>query len=63
MVQFVGGVTAVQLKLMPLEETTVAVSPVGAEGIVVQELAANVVALACAEAAEEPAASTASTLK
>jgi hypothetical protein len=63
MVQFVGGVTAVQLKLMPLAETTVAVSPVGAEGIVVQELAANVVALACAEAAEEPAASTASTLK
>jgi hypothetical protein len=63
MVQFVGGVTAVQLRLMPLEEAAVAVSPAGAEGTVVHELAADVVALACAEAADAPAASTASTLK
>ena len=38
MVQFAGGVTAVQLKLMPLEEAAVAVSPVGADGTVVHEL-------------------------
>jgi len=46
MVQLVGGVTAVQLRLMPLEETAVAVSVAGAEGTVVHELAADVVALA-----------------
>lgn len=57
-----GGVTAVQLRLMPLEETAVAVSVAGAEGTVVHELAADVVALACAEAGDEPSASTASTL-
>src|ERR1700685_2217472 len=62
MEQFVGGVTAVQLKLMPLEDAAVAVSPAGAEGTVVQELPADVVALACADAAEQPAAVTASTL-
>ena len=32
-----GGVTAVQLRLMPLEETAVAVSPAGAEGTAVHE--------------------------
>ena len=37
MVQFVGGVTAVQLRLMPLEETAVAVSPAGAVGTAVHE--------------------------
>jgi len=36
MVQPVGGVTAVQPTLMPLEETAVAVSPVGADGTTVQ---------------------------
>src|ERR1700733_12106441 len=36
MVQFAGGVTAVQLKAMALDEDAVAVSPVGAEGTVVQ---------------------------
>ena len=38
MVQLAGGVTAVQVKLMALEEGAVAVSPVGAEGTVVQLL-------------------------
>src|SRR6202451_709484 len=42
MVQFVGGVTAVQLRLMPLEETAVAVSPAGAEGRVVHAPACTV---------------------
>jgi hypothetical protein len=32
MVQFAGGVTAVQLRPMALEEDAVAVSPVGVEG-------------------------------
>jgi hypothetical protein len=62
MVQFVGGVTAVQLRLITLEDAAVAVSVAGAEGTVVHELAADVVALAWAEAGEEPSASTASTL-
>jgi hypothetical protein len=35
-VQLDGGVTAVQVKLMMLEEVAVAVNPVGAEGSVVQ---------------------------
>jgi hypothetical protein len=38
MVQLGGGVTAVQLKPMALEEDAVADSPVGAEGTVVQLL-------------------------
>ena len=59
--QLVGGVTAVQLRLMLLEDAAVAVSPAGAEGATVQELD-DVVALACAEATEDPAVSTASTL-
>jgi hypothetical protein len=46
MVQFVGGVTAVQLRLITLEDAAVAVSVAGAEGTVVHELAADVVALA-----------------
>ena len=62
MVQFAGGVTAVQLRLMALEEAAIAVKPTGAEGTAVQEAPADVVALACAEAAEEPSASTASIL-
>src|ERR1700685_313583 len=36
MVQLAGGVTAVQLKAMALDEDGVAVSPVGAEGTAVQ---------------------------
>jgi hypothetical protein len=56
MVQLAGGVTAVQLKPMALEEVAVAESPVGAEGTVVQD-GADVSALACAEAAEVPSAS------
>ena len=60
--QFAGGVTAVQLKPIALEEDAVAVNPVGAEGTVVQ-LAPPlcVVALACAEAADAPNESSAST--
>jgi hypothetical protein len=46
MEQFVGGVTAFQLKPMTLEEDAVAVSPAGAEGTVVQTGATGVVALA-----------------
>ena len=60
--QFVGGVTAVQLRFMVLEEAAVATNPAGAEGTVVHEADEFVVALACAEAGEEPSASTASTL-
>jgi hypothetical protein len=45
MVQFAGGVTAFQLKPMALDDVAVAVSPVGAEGTVVQEVLV-VVALA-----------------
>jgi hypothetical protein len=47
---------------MALEEDAVAASPVGAEGTVVQLAPACVVAFACAEAAEVPSASSASTL-
>jgi hypothetical protein len=36
MVQFAGGVTPDQLKLMALEEVAVAVSPVGSEGTALQ---------------------------
>ena len=43
MVQLAGGVTAVQLKPMALEEDAVAVSPVGAEGTAMQEVLAIVV--------------------
>jgi hypothetical protein len=45
---------------MALEDDAVAVRPVGADGTVLHD-AAEVVALACAEAAELPSASTAST--
>ena len=60
--QLAGGVTGVQLRLITLEEAAVAVSPTGAEGTAAHEAPADVVALACADAAEEPSASTASTL-
>jgi len=63
MLQFAGGVTAVQLKLMTLAEAVVAVSPTGAEGTTVHALAGDVVALAGADAADVPSASTASTIK
>jgi hypothetical protein len=60
-VQFVGGVTAVQLTLTTLEEAAVAVT-VGAEGTAVQVLTGSVVALTCVDAADAPSASDASTL-
>ena len=60
MVQFAGGVTAVQLKAMVLEEEAVATKPVGAEGTELHH-ADEVSAQACAEAAELPSASSAST--
>ena len=44
MVQLAGGVTAVQLKPIALEEDAVAVSPVGAEGTVVHTGVTGVVA-------------------
>ena len=62
MVQLAGGVTAVQLKLTELEEDGVAVSPVGAAGTALHSGVTGVVAVACAEAAEVPSASTASTM-
>jgi hypothetical protein len=61
MEQFVGGVTAPQLNLMPLDEAEVAVKPPGAEGAAEQDVEALVVAIACADGAEEPLLSTAST--
>jgi hypothetical protein len=60
MVQLAGGVTGFQLKPIALEEDAVAVKPVGAEGTAVQDTA-EVVACACAEAADVPSASTALT--
>ena len=38
MVQLAGAVSAVQLRLMTLDEAAVAVSPLGAEGTVVQDV-------------------------
>ena len=53
---------AVQLNPMALEEDAVAVSPVGpVGGTEVHDGAAEVVAVACVEAAEVPSASTALT--
>jgi hypothetical protein len=46
MVQLVGGVTTVQLKLMALEEAAVAVSPIGADGTAAQVLLAFTVSVA-----------------
>jgi hypothetical protein len=60
-VQFAGGVTADQLTPIALDDVAVAVTPVGAEGTA-EQLAAWVSALCWAEAADEPYASTASTL-
>jgi len=59
-VQLAGGVTAVQLRPITLEEDAVAVNPVGAEGTAVHD-PAEVSALACVDAAELPSESTAST--
>ena len=60
MVQFAGGVTAVQLKPMALEEEAVAVRLVGAEGTALQDVLARVYVCACAPA-DAPSASTALT--
>ena len=60
--QLAGGVTAVQPRLMALEEVAVAVSPVGAEGAVLQlPPVLCVSALAWFEAADAPNESSAST--
>lgn len=53
MVQFAGGVTAVQLRLIPLEETAVAVNPLGADGTVVHDVPGMVRAMV-AECVTEP---------
>ena len=53
MVQLVGGVTAVQLKPMTLEEDAVAVRPVGAAGTAPHGMG-EVATKACAEATDEP---------
>ena len=60
MEQLAGGVTALQLRPITLDEDAVGVSPAGAEGTAEHD-AADVVALAWVEAGEEPLASTAST--
>ena len=44
--QFAGGVGAVQLKPMALEEDAVAVNPVGAGGTALQDVLASVVVCA-----------------
>ena len=64
MVQLAGAVSAVQLKLIALEEDVVAVRPLGAEGTEVHEPPPEeeVVAVACADGAEVPSESTASIL-
>jgi hypothetical protein len=62
MVQLAGGVTAVQVKPITLEDVAVAARPVGDDGSVVHG-AGSVSALACAEAAEVPKESSASTMK
>jgi hypothetical protein len=62
MVQLEGGVTAVQLRLMALEEVAVAVKPVGAVGDALQvPPLPSVVAVTCDEGPDAPFASTAST--
>jgi len=61
MVQFAGGVTVFQLRLISLDDAAVAVNPVGAEGTVVHPALVKVVALAWFDAADEPAESTPST--
>jgi hypothetical protein len=61
MEQFAGGVTAPQLKLMLLDEAAAAVNPLGAEGAAEQVALALVVAIACADGADEPLLSTDST--
>ena len=63
MVQLAGGVSAVQLRAMVLEDDAVAVSPVGAEGAALQLALLPVVnAEPCAEADEAPSPSEASTM-
>ena len=61
MVQLAGGVTADQVKPIELEEAAVAVRPVGAEGTALQLAVPVVVPFPCAEAADEPSPSAAST--
>jgi hypothetical protein len=61
-VQFAGGVTAVQLKLVPELVVPEAANPVGALGTAVQEFA-SVVTFTAELAADVPLASVASTVK
>ena len=61
--QLAGGVTAIQDRPIVLGEVAVAVSPVGAEGTLLQGGVTGVVADFCAEAADVPSPSTASTTK
>ena len=61
-VQFAGAVTAVQARLIALDDTAVALRPIGADGTAEHVLDGDVVALACADGVDAPAASTVSTL-
>ena len=63
MEQLVGAVSAVQLNVVPVLVVPEADKPVGALGLVVQLLAAEVVTLRAELAAEVPSASVASTVK
>jgi hypothetical protein len=60
MLQLAGGVTTDQVSPTALDEDAVAVKPVGAEGIALQ-VPPCVDPLPCAEAADVPKPSTAST--
>jgi hypothetical protein len=62
MLQFAGGVTAPQLKLVPELVVPEDASPVGALGLAVQELA-RVVTLTAELGEDEPSLSVASTVK
>ena len=62
MVQFAGGVTALQFKFVPELVVPDAANPVGALGLVVQELE-SVVTFTGELAADVPAASVAFTVK
>jgi hypothetical protein len=58
--QLDGGVTALQLRLIPLDETAVADKAPGALGVAVQDPEV-VAAVACEDGGDDPAESTAST--
>ena len=62
MVQFAGGVSAVQLRFVPELVVPLAAKPVGAPGVVVQ-LFANVVTFVAELGPDVPVLSVASTVK